>query len=251
LVLGHGVGGRPIDWQPLVEALRDRFRVITFAQAGSLDADPDLFEPTRHCSLLGFADDLGALCAELGLRNLCFVGHSLAACAGALAAIGDPDLIARMVMLNGSACYISDAEQGYIGGFTSEQVDQILSQMRTDYAAWAAGFGQLIIGEGRSPHESREFVRVLRRLNPQVTATCLEATFRGDFRALMGRLAVPTLVLQSVNDPAVPIEAAEWLAETIPDARLQLLPSPGHFPHVVDPQMVLAAIEPFLDEALI
>ena len=191
LLLAHGLGGRPSDWQPLVTALQESFRVITFAQAGSLDADPALFEPERHRSLLGFADDLGALCAELGLRQICYVGHSL-----------------------------------------------------------AAGFGALVMGQAQTAPQAQEFVQVLRQLDPQVTATCLEAAFRSDFRGLMGRLALPTLVLQSVRDPAVPLAAAEWLAAAIPAARLQVLPSEGHFPHVVDPALVLAAIRPFLQEAL-
>ncbi len=42
MVLAHGIGGRPRDWDPVVAAFADRYRVVTFAQAGST-------APTRPC----------------------------------------------------------------------------------------------------------------------------------------------------------------------------------------------------------
>jgi pimeloyl-ACP methyl ester carboxylesterase len=42
------------------------------------------------------------------------------------------------------------------------------------------------------------------------------------------------------------METAQWLAEHLPDARLQPLDSSGHFPHVVNPAEVIAAITPFV-----
>lgn len=248
LLLGHGLGGRPSDWQPLVEAFRPRFRVITFAQAGSLDADPSLFNSARHGSTMAFADDLSLLCAELNIRQAVFVGHSLGATAGALAAAGDPGLFSQLVLLNGSACYVDDPATGYRGGFSSEQMEELLQAIALNFEAWAAGFGPLAMGKDASAEDVLEFVRVLHGLDPVVAATCFRAAFRSDSRQLMGRITAPTLVLQSANDPAVPLEAATWLAAAIPNGRLQRLSCEGHFPHIVDPAAVITAIESFLGE---
>jgi len=59
MVILHGLGGGPSEWAPVVSAFADDYRVLTFAQAGSADADPGPYSPARHCSPLGFADDLG------------------------------------------------------------------------------------------------------------------------------------------------------------------------------------------------
>lgn len=59
-------------------------------------------------------------------------------------------------------------------------------------------------------------------------------------------MLVPTLVLQSTHDPAVPLEAAQWLAGALPNARLRVLAAEGHFPHVVSPGGVVAEIEAFV-----
>lgn len=250
LLLGHGLGGRPGDWQPLVEAFRDSFRVVTFAQAGSRDADPALFTPARHGAIVAFADDLSLLCAELGIRQAIYMGHSLGAMAGALAAAADPGLFQRLVLLNGSACYVEDPAAGYRGGFTGVQVKELLRAISLDFEAWTAGFGPLLMGQTARSEDVLEFVRVLRELDPVVTATCFRAVFQGDCRALMGRITAPTLVVQSSNDPAVPLEAASWLASAIPSARLLPLACEGHFPHIVDPAAVIAAIGPFLQQVL-
>ena len=248
LLLGHGLGGRPTDWQPLVEAFAPTYRVITFAQAGSIDADPALFNPARHGSLVAFADDLGMLCAELGIREAIFIGHSFGASAGALAAAGDPGVFSRLVLLNGSARYVDDPAAHYRGGFSAEQVSALLREIALNFEAWAAGFGPLVMGQMARQTDVLEFVGVLQQLDPTVAATCFRAAFCSDCRALVGRITAPTLVLQSHRDPAVPLEAAQWLAAAIPAGRLQPLACEGHFPHIVDPAAVIAAVQAFLEE---
>lgn len=250
LLLGHGLGGRPSDWLPLVEAFAPSYRVITFAQAGSVAADPALFNPARHGALVAFADDLGMLCAELGIRGATFIGHSLGAMAGALAAAGDPGLFTRLVLLNGSARYEDDPATGYQGGFSAEQVTALLQEIALNFEAWAAGFGPLVMGQMARQSDVLEFTRVLQQLNPAVAATCFRAAFRSDCRAVVGRITAPALVMQSHRDPAVPLEAAQWLARALPAGRLLPLACEGHFPHIVDPAALIAAVEAFLQEEL-
>lgn len=243
LILSHGIGGSPSDWQPLVEALQDRARLLTYAQAGCPQADARLFSASRHASLVGFAEDLSLLCDELGLGGAIYVGHSMAGMAGTLAAIADPGLFRRLILVNASAHYIDDPAAHYRGGFTGEQVEALLAAISNDYAAWASGFGPLMMGNPERPEFGSEFARSLRRLDPSVAAVMFRAAFTSDFRTLMARVESPTLVLQSRDDPAVPLESAQWLAAALPHARYRPLHSRGHFPHVVDPAELIAVLE--------
>lgn len=43
----------------------------------------------------------------------------------------------------------------------------------------------------------------------------------------------------------MPLEAAQWLTDEIPGARLQVLTAHGHFPHVVAPAEVIRALTRF------
>lgn len=246
LLFAHGLGGHQGHWHPVVAALSQRARCITFSIAGSPDADPDLFSPLRHQSVLGFSDDIALLCSALGVRDAVYVGHSVSAMAGVLAAAADPGLFSRMVLLNGSPCYMDEPGTGYVGGFTRQQIDDAFAAIDSDFALWAGGFGRLLMANELTPRLADEFITSLRRYSPEVASTVFRAAFSADLRPFLGRVQLPVRVLQSRDDPAVPMATARWFAEALPDARLQPLSSSGHFPHVIDPQEVLAAMTPFV-----
>ena len=242
VLFAHGLGGHQSHWDPVVAALSQRARCITFSLAGSPDAAPSLFSPQRHQSVMGFADDVAMLCAELGVRDTVYVGHSVSAMAGMLAAAADPGLFSRMVLLNGSACYINDPDTGYIGGFTRQQIDEVLAAIASDFTLWSGGFGRLVMGNESTPRFAEEFITTLRKYSPEVAAIVFRAAFSSDFRAIVSRVKVPVRVLQSIDDPAVPMATAQWLADNLPMAHLQPLKASGHFPHVVNPEEVISVI---------
>jgi pimeloyl-ACP methyl ester carboxylesterase len=81
------------------------------------------------------------------------------------------------------------------------------------------------------PAQRREQLRALvqRAWRPAGTARQLAAIVAdGDRTALVGRIAVPTLVLHGEADPLVPVAAAHELAARIPGARLRTFPGMGH-----------------------
>jgi class 3 adenylate cyclase len=82
--------------------------------------------------------------------------------------------------------------------------------------------------------------------SPGAARTNLEMNFEIDVRAVLPAIRVPTLVIHRVGDPLVPIGAARYLAEHIPDARL--LELPGDFHLSARPQAaeeVVGALEEF------
>lgn len=247
-LLCHGLGGNQGQWAPIAEALAQRGTVVTFDLAGSGESDPELYSPQRHHSVLGFTDDLTALTAELGLRSAVCVGHSLSGMAALLAAAADPGLFSRIVTIGATASYLDDPDSGYVGGFSADAVDGVLAAVESDFTMWAAGFAPLLMRNEDRPELAHEFATSLRGYRPDLAVTVFRAAFRGDFRAFVPRVRTPTLVLQGTDDPAVPIAAARWLAEHLQDATFEQLPIEGHFPHVVDPATVLAAITRWLDD---
>jgi sigma-B regulation protein RsbQ len=249
VLLAHGLGGSQAQWEPVAARLAEHTRVVTFDLAGSGDADPSLFSPVRHASIVGFADDLAMLCAELGLRDVVYVGHSMSGMAGALAVAADPGLWSRLVLLNASACYVDDPEHGYVGGFSAEEVDGLLSAIAADFGLWAAGFAGHVMGNADRPDLTREFAASLAAYGPEVALTVFRAAFESDHRDVLPLVEVPTLVLSTTADPAVPTEATRFLGEAIPDAEVQVLDVEGHFPHVVAPELIWPQVERFLGAA--
>lgn len=247
-VFGHGLGGTQEHWGPLATHLVARGRVVTFDLAGSGACDRSVFSPVRHATLMGFADDLALLCADLELRAVTYIGHSLSGMSGILASVADPGLISRMVLIGSSARYTDDPSTGYVGGLSEEALAAMLVDIKADFALWSAGFGPSIMSNEDRPELATEFTHTLLRYEPDVALAIIRAAYMSDFRAVVPRVRVPALVLQGTDDPAVPLAAAQWLADTIPDARMKVLKTRGHLPHVVDPDEVIAAIDVFLAE---
>ena len=70
----------------------------------------------RYADLEAYADDVLEICHDLDLHDVVFVGHSVSAMIGVLAANRSRPGSRRSCLLTPSPCYIDDA--GYRGGFT-------------------------------------------------------------------------------------------------------------------------------------
>jgi 3-oxoadipate enol-lactonase len=69
---------------------------------------------------------------------------------------------------------------------------------------------------------------------------------RADSRAMLPKIAVPTLVLVGEEDMLTPPDEARSLAEAVPGARLVVIPRAGHLANLESPDAVNAALEAFL-----
>jgi len=77
-------------------------------------------------------------------------------------------------------------------------------------------------------------VRLMQRTRPNYSA------------ADLAQISVPVAVAQSEHDEFIEREHAEYLATTIPDGRLMLLPGVNHFAPLQDPQLFNATVVEFL-----
>ena len=70
---------------------------------------------------------------------------------------------------------------------------------------------------------------------------------RPDYRPLLPRITVPTLVLVGDQDTLAPAEAAGATAAAIPDAELVTVTGSGHLTTLEAPAAVTAALRQWLD----
>ena len=113
VVLSHGFGCDQNMWRLVVPALAERFRVVLFDHVGAGGSDLSAWSPERYATLDGYADDVLECCATWMLGPVMFVGHSVSAMIGVLAAAREPELFAQLVLLAPSPRYIDD---GYLPG---------------------------------------------------------------------------------------------------------------------------------------
>ncbi len=247
LVFGNGFGTVASIWTPIVEALAADHRVVTFDMAGSGRAER-AWQASRHVRLEGFAEDLIHIIEGLDAEKITYIGHSLAGMVGVVAACAEPALFERMILIGASARYLDDPAAHYVGGMSSDAVEQILAAISQDYAAWANGFSQLMMGHADQPGLATGFAHTLKALRPDIALAGMEMILHADRRAdckELGALGIPTLVLQTRQDAAVPQSASHWLADAL-HAQWTELDLEGHFPHLVNPSLVASRIRAFL-----
>lgn len=82
---------------------------------------------------------------------------------------------------------------------------------------------------------------------PQALAAALDALGSSDLRARVHAVAAPALVIAGERDTLTPPQAAEWLAQALPAARLVRIPGAAHAPFLSHRDAFLDALLPFLD----
>ncbi|HEX2569150.1 MAG TPA: alpha/beta hydrolase [Polyangia bacterium] len=244
LVLAHGFGTDQTYWREQVAAFSSRYRLVLFDHVGAGRSELSAYSPHRYRSLHGYAVDVLEVLAELEVQQCTFVGHSMSAMVGILAALDQPARFRRLVLLAGSARYLNDV--GYVGGLEQADLDQLYALMAANYQAWASGFAPLAMENPERPELAAYFAGTLSAIRPDIALAVARVLYQIDLRAELPRLTLPALVLQTQHDIAVPRQAGEYLAQHLPQARFEIINARGHFPHVAAPDAVNRAILGFM-----
>jgi sigma-B regulation protein RsbQ len=240
IIFAHGFGSDQTSWRHQVAAFAPDFRVVAFDNVGAGKSDFSAYSPRRYSSLYSYAEDLLDLCYELKLTKSILVGHSVSGMISLLAALVEPDCFSKLIFVGASPRYLNDV--GYYGGFEQSDLDGIYSAMSTNYYAWASGYAPLVIGNPDKPELSTEFANTLSAIRPDIAQAVAKVIFQSDHRAELPRLKVPTVILQSSDDIAVPPQVGKYMEENIPDSQLIPIPARGHVPQLSAPSAVTSAI---------
>ena len=245
----HGFGCDQNMWRFVVPRFEDRYRCIRFDHAGAGAADPDTYDVERHSSLDGYATDVIEICDELGLRDVVYVGHSVSAMIGVLAANRRPDLFAHLVLVGPSPRYIDDGD--YVGGFSAADIDGLLESLDSNYLGWSAQMAPVIMGNEDRPELGEELTESFCRTDPEVQRRFARVTFLSDNRDDLSSVSVPCLILQCTNDAIAPEHVGRWVHERLPRSTFTLLDASGHCPNLSAPHETADAIEAYLEDEAI
>ena len=244
MLFAHGFGCDQNMWRHVAPAFADEHRIVLFDHVGAGSSDLSAYDPERYGSLHGYAEDVLEICRELNLWDVIFVGHSVSAMVGVLAAIEEPDRFAKLILVGPSPRYIDDVD--YVGGFTREDVDELLDSLDTNYLGWSSAMAPVIMGNPDRPELAEELTNSFCRADPEIQRRFARVTFLSDNRADLERVHVPSLVLQCTDDAIAPTAVGEYVHRQMPDSELVMLDATGHCPNLSAPEATIAAIKAFL-----
>ena len=244
MLFAHGFGCDQNMWRFVAPAFEDEYRVFLFDHVGAGQSDSAAYDREKYSSLDGYATDVLEICRELELRDVIFVGHSVSAMIGVLAAAREPARFDRLVLVGPSPRYLDD--DGYVGGFTREDIDGLLESLDSNYLGWSQAMAPVIMGNADRPELGEELTSSFCRADPAIAKHFARVTFLSDNRADLAQIEIPTLVLQCRDDVIAPVEVGAFVQRELPRAELVLLDATGHCPNLSAPDETTAAIKAFL-----
>jgi pimeloyl-ACP methyl ester carboxylesterase len=208
-----------------VEAMTSLGRLIFFDQPGTGASDP--VTAGALPTLEQWADGIAAVLDDLDSREAVLVAGSGALATGALFGATHPSRTTALVALE----VYADPMAQRTDGLALEEVLAALVGM------WGTGEMQHVLNPDMPWNEEiRATLARMERLSasPATAALMMPLMAEMDVRALLPTVRVPTLVLHHTDDPTIPPEWGNDVADHIPGAKYVDLPGRNIF-HFVEP----------------
>jgi sigma-B regulation protein RsbQ len=244
MVFAHGFGCDQNMWRFVWPEFADEHRIVLFDHVGHGRSDRSAFDRSRYATLDGYAADVLDICQELELTDVTFVGHSVSAMIGALAAVREPERFARLVLIGPSPRYTDDGD--YVGGFTTDDIDGLLDSLDSNYLGWSSAMAPVIMGNPDRPELGEELDNSFCATDPEIAKHFARVTFLSDNRADLPQVRTPALVLQCSEDAIAPHAVGEYVHRHLPDSEMVVLRATGHCPNLSAPEETTDAIRAFL-----
>ncbi|MFI7544992.1 alpha/beta fold hydrolase [Actinoplanes sp. NPDC049599] len=244
MMFAHGYGCDQNMWRTVAPAFLDTHRVVLFDHVGAGRSDLGAYDEQRYSTLDGYAEDILEIIHELDLRDVVFVGHSVSAMMGLLAAIREPDRFAKLVLVGPSPRYINDGD--YVGGFDSSDIEAMLESLDSNYLGWSSTMAPVIMGNPDRPELGTELTNSFCATDPEIAKKFAHVCFMSDNRDDLGKVRTPALILQCTDDVIAPAVVGDYVHANLPGSTLVVMNATGHCPNLSAPAETIAAIRSFL-----
>ncbi|XP_010257604.1 PREDICTED: strigolactone esterase D14-like [Nelumbo nucifera] len=245
LVLSHGFGSDQTVWHYILPCLAFYFKVVVFDLVFAGNVSPALYNPSKYSSYVSYAQDLQSLLDELKVTKSIYLGHSMSAMIGCIAATQRPDLFKQLILLGASPRYLN--AEGYYGGFERSDVETVFQAIRQNFSGWVSNFAPKAIGVNDMA-AIKEFERSLRRMKPDIALDVAKTVFLSDYREVLKQVRVPCIIIQAERDFVVPKSVAFYLETMIVGGytKVEILETQGHFPHLTAFPLLLGVLKKVL-----
>ncbi len=232
LLLIHGSSASLHTWEPWVERLTSRYRVISYDQPGHGLTGPH----PRGCysadCMVAVAD---AVARARNLDRFVIGGNSMGGWVAWNYALAHPDRLAGMILVDASGIDVPRDQKGVPIGFRIMQtpiVNRIGTQI-TPRSLIEASLRKTVTDQSRvTDAEIDRYWELLRYPGNRQAMIDRANTARGEGATAkrLSEINIPTLVLWGAEDSLIPLEAGKLFAERLPDAALVTYDGIGHIP---------------------
>jgi 3-oxoadipate enol-lactonase len=237
LVLSHSLACSVRMWDPQIEALKAKYRILAYDTRGH----GATAAPQGPYTLDQLADDLFDLLKKLDISSAHYCGLSMGGMIGQTFAIKYPGIFKSLILADTTSRYPADAAAVW--------ADRIKT-------AEAQGMEPLA-----QPTLERWFTEPFRKANPAVVdgirklivatpvagyAGCSAALPKIHATPRLKEIRCPILVIVGEQDPGTPVAMAKEIHENAPGSKLVVIPQAAHLANLEQPAAFTRAMEDFL-----
>lgn len=248
VLMVHGIMGHCWEWDTLLVALAEDFRVLAVDQRGHGASDW-----ATDYSAAALADDLAEVIVESGAVPVRLIGHSLGGLAAMVVAADHPDLVERLVVVDAGPEILSS-------DFGAQELPEMLAAMAdVSYADLDEALGEWLGGDPYAREAlHRHYVehclvprwdgRLVWRFDGAGLArqASVGIATENDLWTAVDRISVPTLLVRGEHSPLLSRDDAERVVQRLAQARLVEIRGGAHDLGVQQPQAVAARTLEFL-----
>ena len=241
IVFSHGLLWSSRLFAAQMVALGSQYRCIAYDHRGQgRSADDD----ANAISMATLTDDAAALIEALGLGAVNFCGLSLGGIVGMRLAIGRPDLVRSLILLDTTA----DPEPSKLKFQVLNLIVRLFGMKAVTKAIMPALHSKTALADPARADERAEWEAMLAANRPSIWRAVNGVLARQSICEELRKIAAPTLVGVGAEDVGTPPAMAERIAQAITGAKLVVFPRAGHGATLEEPEAVTAAIADFLQQ---
>ena len=231
----HGWACNRTFWERQVQALRDRYTVVTVDLRGHGESA----RPRTGYTVGAMVGDLERIVRALAVSGVALVGlvdgrRPRAGAGGPAGRAGDRPGARLNAGRRARASEDRRARRRHRGR-DLRPLPRIHSPLRGNF--FRAGVASPLY---------RWAVSQVQKTPPHVVAACFDAPPMAEIWRHLGELRVPTTVMHGRHDTIVPLANGEYLASHIPGGRLMVFEESGHTPFLEEPEAFNAALRVLL-----
>lgn len=246
IVLLHGSNADLHTWQPWVDRLKQDYRVIRFDQIGHGLTGP---APDGDYGLSAFVENVDQVADHLGLDRFVLAGNSMGGAVAVGYAIGHPDRLAGLVLVDAGGAPKKGNERGNIG-FKLAAMPGVNALMQSVTPRWvvASSLEQSVSNKAVVTDAVVDRYWELLRFPGNRAATMARFSRpRESFDAeVLAKIKTPTLILWGEEDALIGLDGARFFNHAISGSKLVTYPGVGHLSHEEAPDATAGELRSWL-----
>lgn len=230
LVLLHGAGGSHLSWPP-------DMRRIKYCRVYALDLPGHgKSSGSGMQSVTAYVGAVRDWMQAIDLHRTVFVGHSMGGAVAQKLALDFPEHVLGLGLI-GTAARLAVNPQLLAASGSDENFDRAVQKI----VEWS-------FSREADPKLKELVLKRMLEIRPSVLHGDLLASDSFDIGGQISQIDCPTIVICGAEDRMTPVRNSQFLADHIPEARLEIIPEAGHMVMLEKSKRVLDVLVEFLDQ---